>query len=83
LEAGIGGGLSTALRPGLNRGGLEFKFGRGLGPLDRSGTCNIPAQGLTGLIGYSYQQVVTSFPEANLQRTLKLSVFGLEQFQDG
>jgi hypothetical protein len=30
--------------------------------------CNIPAQGLTGLIGYSYQQVATSFLEAHLER---------------
>jgi hypothetical protein len=39
LEAGIGGGLSTARRPGLKRGGLESKFGRGPGPLDRSKIC--------------------------------------------
>jgi hypothetical protein len=45
--------------------------------------CNISAQGLTGLIGYSYKQVTTSFPEAHLQRTLRLSMLGLEQFQDG
>jgi hypothetical protein len=38
LEAGIGGGLSTVRRPGLKRGGSEFKFGRGPGPLARSGT---------------------------------------------
>jgi hypothetical protein len=38
LEAGIGGSLSIALRPGLNRGDLESKFGRRPGPLDRSGT---------------------------------------------
>ena len=30
-----GGGLSTALSPGLRSGGLESKFGRGLRPLDR------------------------------------------------
>jgi hypothetical protein len=42
--------------------------------------CNILAQGLTGLIGYSYQQVATSFPEAHLERTLKLSVLGLERW---
>ena len=29
--------------------------------------CDTPAQGLIGLIGYSYQQVATSFPEAGLQ----------------
>jgi hypothetical protein len=38
LEAGIGGGLSTTLRPGLKCGGLESKFGRGPGTHDRSGT---------------------------------------------
>ena len=30
-----GGGLSTALSPGLRSGGLESKFGRGPGPQDR------------------------------------------------
>ena len=37
LKAGKGGGLSTILRSSLKCGGLEFKFGRGPGPLDRSG----------------------------------------------
>ena len=46
-------------------------------------SCDTPAQGLIGLIGYSYQQVATSFPGADLERTLKLSVIGLEQFRDG
>jgi len=45
--------------------------------------CDILAQGLTGLIGYSYQQVATSFSEANLQRTPRLSMLGPEQFGDG
>ena len=45
--------------------------------------CDIPTQGLIGLIGYSYQQVATFFLEADLQRTLRLSVLGLEQFGDG
>jgi len=45
--------------------------------------CDTPAQGLIGLIGYSYQQVATSFPEAGLQRTLRLSVLGPEKFGDG
>jgi hypothetical protein len=31
----------------------------------------------------TYQQVATSFPEAHLQRTLKLCVLGLEKFRDG
>ena len=30
-----GGGLSTTLSPGLRCGGLESKFGRGPGPLDK------------------------------------------------
>jgi hypothetical protein len=37
LEAEVGGGLSTALRPGLKCGGLESKFRRGPGSLDISG----------------------------------------------
>ena len=37
LEARKYGGLSTILRPDLKCGGLKFKFGRGPGPLDRSG----------------------------------------------
>jgi len=53
------------------------------GVLDDVGRCDIPAQGLIELIEYSCQQVATSFPEANLERTLKLSVLGLEQFRDG
>ena len=36
FEAGKGGGLSTILRPGLKCGGLESKFERRPGPLDRS-----------------------------------------------
>ena len=32
---GDGGGLTTTLSPGLRCGGLESKFGRGPGPLDR------------------------------------------------
>ena len=42
--------------------------------------CDTPAQ---GLIGYSYQQVATSFPEVGLQRTPRLSVLGPEKFGDG
>ena len=37
IGGGDGGGLSTALSPGIRSGGLESKFGRGPGPLDRSG----------------------------------------------
>jgi len=50
--------------------------------LDGEGTCT-PDLGLIGLIGDSYQQVATSFSEAHLERTLKLSVLGLEKFRDG
>ena len=35
IGGGDGGGLSTALSPGFRSGGLESKFGRGPGPLDR------------------------------------------------
>ena len=35
IGGGDGGGLSTALSPGLRSGGLESKFGRGPGPRDR------------------------------------------------
>ena len=35
IEGGNGGGLSTTLSPRLRCGGLESKFGRGPGPLDR------------------------------------------------
>jgi len=45
--------------------------------------CDTPAQGFIGLIGYSYQQVATSFPEAGLQKTPRLSVLGPEKFGDG
>ena len=43
--------------------------------------CEILDQGLIGLIGYSYQQVATSFPGAHLKRTARLSVFGPEHSQ--
>ena len=35
IRGGDGGGLSTTLSPGLRCGGLESKFGRGPGSLDR------------------------------------------------
>jgi hypothetical protein len=44
---------------------------------------DILAQGLIGLIEYSYHQGIPSFSEAHLQRTLGLSVLDPEQFQDG
>ena len=46
------------------------------------GSCDIPVQGLIGLIEYSCQQVATSFPEAGLQRTPRLNVLGPEKFGD-
>jgi hypothetical protein len=45
--------------------------------------CDILTQDLIGLIEYSYHQDIPSFLEAHLQRTLVLSVFGSEQFQNG
>jgi hypothetical protein len=44
---------------------------------------DILAQGLIELIEYSYQQGASSFSEAYLKRTSKLSVLGLEQFGMG
>jgi hypothetical protein len=41
---------------------------------------DILAQGLIELMEYSYQQGASSFSEAYLERTSKLSVLGLEQF---
>jgi hypothetical protein len=41
---------------------------------------DILAQGLIGLIEYSYHQGIPYFLEAHLQRTLGLSVLGPEQF---
>jgi hypothetical protein len=45
--------------------------------------CGILTQGLIGLIEYSYHQGIPSFLEAQLKRTLGLSMLGSEQFQDG
>jgi hypothetical protein len=44
------------------------------------GDGDILAQRLIELIDYSYQQGASSFSEAYLERTSKLSVLGLEQF---
>jgi hypothetical protein len=41
------------------------------------------AQGLIELIEYPYQQGASSFSEVYLERTSKLSVFGLEKFGMG
>jgi hypothetical protein len=43
---------------------------------------DILAQGLIKLIEYSYQQDASSFLEAYLERTSRLSVLGSEQFLD-
>jgi hypothetical protein len=45
--------------------------------------CEILTQGLIGLIEYSYHRGIPSFSEAQLKRTMWLSVLGLEQFLDG
>jgi hypothetical protein len=45
------------------------------------GNGDILAQGLMELVEYSYQQGASSFSEAYLERTIKLSVLGLEQFR--
>jgi hypothetical protein len=42
--------------------------------------CDILAQGLIGLIEYSYHQGIPSFSKAQLQRTPELSVLDLKQF---
>jgi hypothetical protein len=44
---------------------------------------DIMAQGLIELIEYPYQQGASSFSEAYLERTSKLSVLGLEKFEMG
>jgi hypothetical protein len=56
----------------------------------KRGRCDILAPGmgypsprLIELIEYPYQQGVSSFSEAYLERTSKLSVLGLEQFGMG
>jgi hypothetical protein len=66
------------------------KRGRSWLGVDRQGRrsskgvdCDILAQGLIGLIEYSYHQGIPSFLEVHMQRTLGLSVLGPEQFQDG
>jgi hypothetical protein len=45
--------------------------------------CDFLAQGLIELIEYPYQQDASSFSEAYLKRTSKLSVLDLEQFRMG
>jgi hypothetical protein len=58
------------------RGGVDCDI---LSPVDG----HILAQVLIELIVYSYQQGASSFSEAYLERTSKLSVFGLKQFRMG
>jgi hypothetical protein len=60
---------------GLLRG-VDFDI---LAPVDG----HILSQGLIELIEYSYQQDASSFLETYLERTTKLSVFGLDQFRMG
>jgi hypothetical protein len=56
----------------------------GLGLIDedidllRGDECDILAQSSMRLVGYSYQQVATSFLEAHLERTPRLSMLGPE-----
>jgi hypothetical protein len=45
--------------------------------------CDILTQGLKEVIEYLYHQGISSFLEAQLKRTLGLSMLDLEQFQDG
>jgi hypothetical protein len=45
--------------------------------------CDILAQGLIGLIEYTYHQCIPSFLEGRLKRTPMLSVHDPKQFQDG
>jgi hypothetical protein len=59
--------------PGLGLTDEDVGFLRGV-------DYDILAQGLIGLIEYSYHQGISSFLEAHLQRTLGLSVLGPEQF---
>jgi hypothetical protein len=66
------------------------KKGRSWLEVDRRGRrsskgvdCDILAQGLIGLIEYSYHQGIPSSLQAHLQTTPKLSMLGPEQLQDG
>jgi hypothetical protein len=59
---------------GLLRGWIVISW-----PLDG----DILVQGLIELIEYPYQQGASSFSEAYLERTSKLSLVGLEQFGMG
>ena len=45
--------------------------------------CDTPAQGLIGLMGYSYQQVATSFPEAGLQKNSEVKRAWPGEIEDG
>ena len=49
---------------------------------DQNG-CYVNVVVLNILMVMYVNECITSFPEANLQRTLRLSVLGLEQFRDG
>jgi hypothetical protein len=65
-----------------NTGGSWLRVDRQGRRSSKGVDCDILAQGLIGLIEYSYQQG-TSFLEAYLKRTSRLSVLGSEQFWDG
>jgi hypothetical protein len=70
LEAGIDGGLSIALRPGLKRGGLEFKFGRGPRPLDKSGmswSCLC--------LGYKWDVCFSRYPAGHIDSQIAISTW--------
>jgi hypothetical protein len=70
LEAGIGGGLSTTLRPGLKCGGLESKFGRGPGTLDRSG------MGWSRLcLGYKRGVCFLGYPAGHIDSRITVSMW--------
>ena len=62
---------------------LNLRRNRSRGHFHGERECDTLAQGLIRLIGYSYQQVATSFPEAGLHRTPRLSMLGPEKFGDG
>ena len=70
----VGGHVGACAGTGRTDGCQGGKFldwgltDEGVGLLRGEG-CEILAQGLTGLIEYSYQQVATSFPEAHLEGT--------------
>jgi hypothetical protein len=63
--------------------GMTYDDTRHTDVAKRGGSWIGVAHGLIGLIEYSYQQSVSSFSKAYLERTCKLSVPGLEKFGMG